>query len=892
MPDGAHSLDRGDHVRHERFGVGTVEVDRDETVLVRFDHGWEECARVALRPVDRLDQSMLRPQWDVPLEVIQRAQAEAIRSVNSTWGVFSRSLVQLLPHQLWVCRQVNATWPTRWLVADDVGLGKTIEAGLILWPLLSRNVVRRLLVLCPASLVDQWQYRLRTMFDIRLAIYRPELDGPRTDFWGTHPMVVASLQTLRKDHGKRHERMLETPPWDLLIVDEAHHLNADEAQGPTLGYRLVKRLADAERFRSMVFFTGTPHRGKNFGFLSLLHLLSPDRFDPQSSMASQLGRLPEVMIRNNKATVTDLAGKRLFQDPLVVSETYRYSPQERQFYDLLTMFISTGEAYASSLSRTRGEAVILVLIAMQKLASSSVAAIRRALRGRLDRLRAGEAREADLEDQLRRLRESAETDAADEQSVLEESLVGLSASLSLMHDEADRIEQLLAAADEVVTETKIASVLRLLEERYVDRSVLFFTEYKATQSLLLSALNRCFGDGCATFINGDERATEVILQDGSPTTLSEPRLDAAERFTSGQVRFLVSTEAGGEGIDLQESCHTLIHLDLPWNPMRLHQRVGRLNRYGQTQRVEVLTLRNPDTVESLIWDRLNEKLDRVNLALQQVMDEPEDMRQLVLGMISPAVFTDLFSQAARQPRGRLHEWFDAQTAQLGGQDLLEAVRDLVGNASRFDFQQASARIPRVDLPDLRPFLEAALKLNGCRLREDEHGIAFRTPDNWCSVVGIRAEYEGLSLDRSRKVPIDRLLGAGHKALEQALEEAVGRDVTVAALPSELLPHPLIVFRIRDRVTDSGRPQKALVAALEMTPEPSLLQDWQLILRLNGFPWRRAAFSDAAASGMSSEDLADTLRGAQQRMDERLHEIEHDLALPVSECLLSLWPAKR
>ena len=116
--------------------------------------------------------------------------------MNDRWGVFSRSRIALLPHQLWVCRRVLETWPTRWLVADDVGLGKTIEAGLILWPVLSRETVRRLLIVCPASLVEQWQQRLKNMFDIRLARYVAEADTNTTDFWHTHPQVVASLQTL------------------------------------------------------------------------------------------------------------------------------------------------------------------------------------------------------------------------------------------------------------------------------------------------------------------------------------------------------------------------------------------------------------------------------------------------------------------------------------------------------------------------------------------------------------------------------------------------------------------------------------------------------------------------------------------------------------------------
>jgi hypothetical protein len=222
------------------------------------------------------------------------------------------------------------------------------------------------------------------MFDIRLTAYTAEADTPRADFWNTQNQVVASIHTLRLDRGERHRRLVEAEPWDMVVIDEAHHLNADEEAGPTLGYKLVEKLGDASRIGSMVFFTGTPHRGKHYGFLALLRLLRPDLFDPRKPVEDQLPLLRGVMIRNNKHAVTDLTGARLFQEPVVRSETYSYGAEEDQFYRTLTEFILTGKAYARTLAQTEGRAVMLVLIAMQKLASSSVAAIRRALRGRLD----------------------------------------------------------------------------------------------------------------------------------------------------------------------------------------------------------------------------------------------------------------------------------------------------------------------------------------------------------------------------------------------------------------------------------------------------------------------------------------------------------------------------
>jgi SNF2 family DNA or RNA helicase len=188
----------------------------------------------------------------------------------------------IIPHQLWVCRHVLEHWPARWLVADDVGLGKTIEAGLILTPLVSSGRVRRLLVLAPASLVEQWQQRMREMFEVRLTRYTAEADTPRADFWGTTMFVVASAQTLRANKNDRWRRLLEAEPWDLVLVDEAHHVNDDEKSGATLAYQLITQMEERGRIRSMIFFSGTPHRGKDYGFLALLKLLRPDRFDPNA----------------------------------------------------------------------------------------------------------------------------------------------------------------------------------------------------------------------------------------------------------------------------------------------------------------------------------------------------------------------------------------------------------------------------------------------------------------------------------------------------------------------------------------------------------------------------------------------------------------------------------
>ena len=711
--------------------------------------------------------------------------------------------------------------------------------------------------------------------------------------------MVASLSTLRLDRGGRHERLFEGPPWDLLIIDEAHHVNADEDSGPTLGYKLAQRLVDEKRVSSMIFFTGTPHRGKNFGFLALLQLLRPDLFNPREPLVRQLKNMREVVIRNNKNNVTDLKGRRLFQPPAVTSETYAYSPEEARFYGMLTVFILSGKAYASTLGASDQRLVMLVLIAMQKLASSSVAAIRRALRGRLERMLAQRQKLAEVRQKLEELgSEYANLESSgpnDEIGRLEEQIAKLAAGVQLMADEEPRLRELLTAADQVRRETKIEKVLSLVDTRFATQPVVFFTEYKATQSLLMSELIQRFGDNCAAFINGDGRADEIMGRDGQIRTKHQTREDAAELFNEGKVRFLISTEAGGEGIDLQERCHSLVHVDLPWNPMRLHQRVGRLNRYGQKERVEVVTLRNPDTVEARIWDKLNSKIGNIMLAFGHVMDEPEDLLQMVLGMTSPALFRELFAEAPQVPTDSLGAWFDQKTATFGGRDVVATVKEIVGNCDRFDFQAVGKEVPPVDLPDLRPFVEAMLVLNRRRpKRGDDGSLGFKTPDAWMHEVGVRSTYEGLVFDRSirGKDAVQRVVGIGHKVVEQALRQALDESACVASVGDAILDRPLIIARIIDRVTGKDSPVRAVVVAVERcddTGEWRVLRDWQAVRMLNELLGNLGVLRRLWTPPKDRMGVQVSLVAASQVIEREVPKLNTGFRVPCVEALAVLWP---
>lgn len=825
-------FDKNKKVSHSKLGIGQVVADMGDSVVVRFAQKVEVCLKgdIVLMPdvIDCVEEKRVSST----LEVITMMQALSIRSINDQWGVFARSQIELLPHQLWVCRQARQKTPCRLLVADDVGLGKTIEAGIILASFIGAGQCRRILILTPSALVEQWQYRMRTMFDVRLAVYTTEADTPKSGFWETQNMVVASLHTLRFDYNNRQDRLLSAEPWDLVIVDEAHHLNFDEKQGPTLGYTLLQKLSENNLTHSMLFFTGTPHRGKNFNFLALMKLLNPDDFDPKTPLSEQLVYLKNYMIRNNKYNVTDLKGNLLFQEPIVKSATYNYSPEEQNFYDTLTAVISNGMVYANNLNQSSSRLVVLVLITMQKLASSSVAAIRNALKKRLDKRVAAEKRIEELKQVISVLSDNDEDSSLDDKPRLEEELLELSSFIEIVNDESSTLNRLLDLATKVKTETKISSILDVIEKDYSDESILFFTEYKATQAMLMMALMQKYGVDAVTFINGDESLESVTYPDGQVRKVSVRREHASDLFNRGERRFLIATEAAGEGIDLQKRCHILFHVDLPWNPMRLHQRVGRLNRYGQKQKVEVLNFRNPTTVESRIWDKLTEKLNHINQTFSAVMEDTEDMFQLVLGMTPPSIFNDLFSQAPKiMDEQTLSKWFDKKTSMIGQQDVFDAVKAIVGNAARFNFNKVSKILPKVDLPDAIPFFENIMKINQRRLNINEGILEFNTPEEWLS-FGVKKKYDNLVFSR---MPEDGqvILGVGHIIFEKALQQALSLNAMLAI--DVEIQNDLLVFSVRDHLTDQQGEKITKIYGCEIDDsgnEVEVITDWQLLFKLN------------------------------------------------------------
>ena len=716
--------------------------------------------------------------------------------------------------------------------------------------------------------MPQWQARLKQMFDIRVQQYVASVDPRGGFFWDTASMVVGSFHTLRgKKRGVR-ERLLEADPWDLVVVDEAHHFGADKRSGRTLAYELLEQMEERRKIRSLLLFTGTPHRGKDFQFYSLMRLVRADLFDPDQDAAQNLRHLRQAMIRNNKASVTNLQGERIFTSVTTAKRDYSYSPVEAHFYATLTTFIAEGRTHAAAFTGRAHTARGLLLTTIQKLAASSVAAVRNALMKRRRMLEA--TREAALESQPTRWPVDVLTnrqDPSDEVSEAEEALPASEPKLDLVHDEIRWLTELIDLSGGVECETKISRLVSMIEEEFENEPVLLFTEYKATQALVVNALRERFGFETCSFINGDERLEGVKDQSGDLGSWVQSREHAARVFNAGEVRFLVSTEAGGEGIDLQERCSVMIHVDLPWNPMRLHQRVGRLSRYGQERDVTVRILRNPNTVESRIWELLEQKLNRVQAAFSQTMEDPEDITQLVIGMTENNLFNEIFSNVPDWEGERLSSWFDQKTARLGGVEVTEAARTLAGSAARFDFRGVGGDLPQVDLPDLKEFVKGAVQRHGRRVREEEVGLAFLSPPAWTKRdYAVREKYDSLVFDRRIRGAdvMQRVLGVGHPVVDTAISEALDLDVRVAEVVG--LAGPVLVVSVEDQVTGTGAPAHRLILGIrKQNGERVVLQDWELLRMLNEHGIR-GKIRDVVTSAQATKEYVPLVDEWWQRFD--------------------------
>ncbi|WP_312149695.1 DEAD/DEAH box helicase [Paenibacillus odorifer] len=443
-----------------------------------------------------------------------------------------------LPHQLDTAHKVLFEMSGRAILADEVGLGKTIEAGLVLKEYLVRGLVSKVLILVPASLVLQWVRELNAKFGITAVAQKKAYS------WG-NAIVVASMDTAKRDP---HKEILLENEYDMLIIDEAHKLKNKKSTN----YLFVQQL----RKKYCLLLTATPVQNDLGELFNLITILKPGQLGNQGDFASNFvvdkrqpknegqlrDELSKVMIRNRRGEgPVNFTKRKVRNIPLVLSQ------EEKDLYNSVTSFVK--DQYQESGGNLSS---MLSLVTLQREVCSS-------------------------------------------RDAVFITLVNLIKKLPADSPKRDRMMELLQTLRTVKTNTKAETTLALIQE--MNEKVIVFTEYRATQEYLLQYF-REHGLMCVSYSGGMNRGKKDWMMD----------------LFRGRAQVMIAAEAGGEGINLQ-FCHHMINFDLPWNPMRVEQRIGRVHRLGQENDVVIYNLSTQGTIEEHILHLLHEKINMFEMVI-------------------------------------------------------------------------------------------------------------------------------------------------------------------------------------------------------------------------------------------------------------------------------------
>ena len=607
---------------------------------------------------------------------------------NETAGGFLSSLASgiiPLPHQLHVLNRAMETNNIRYILADEVGLGKTIEAGMIIRELKSRGLVSRILVVCPTGLVTQWASEMQEKFHEKFQVILPsDYDTIRRltdndDVYGQFDQVISpmdSIKPIEKHAGWSEEKVekyneeriysIINSGWDLIIIDEAHRVAG--SSGEVARYKLGNLLAQASPY--LLLLSATPHNGKTEPFLRLIRLLDADAFPNAKSIVRE--QVAPFLIRTEKREAIDNNGNLLFKNRITHLVTISWDERnnlQRELYEMVSSYVA--KTYNKALrNRKKNMCLIFLLIIMQRMVTSSTAAIRQSLERRLNvlleqRTCVGNLREEDL-------------DELNIEDGVEDALEAISLDMEL---EIEELKQIISLAKQAQFQNQDAKVEPLLNEIDAilseDRTqkVIIFTEFVATQTYLQELLvNRGY---TVTILNGGMSIDE--------------RNAAMQEFRTSTSIF-ISTDAGGEGLNLQFA-NIIINYDLPWNPMKIEQRCGRVDRIGQQRDVHIYNFIVGETVENRVREVLEEKL---SVILKEMgVDKYSDVLD---SEVAECDFTDVYMRSighASQVEKNLYPVEAEMKQQLTNaqkyKDVIREEKDLtklVGTESNFDVDSA------------------------------------------------------------------------------------------------------------------------------------------------------------------------------------------------------------
>ena len=631
------------------------------------------CAEV---PEENFNESYLR--YVAMLSKIKNETSGGILSKLSS-GIIP------LPHQLHVLNRALSNNNVRYILADEVGLGKTIEAGLIIKELKTRGLIKRILVVCPTGLVTQWSLEMQDKFNEKFHVILPEdYDTIRRitgngDVYGQFDQVISpmdSIKPLERRVGWTEEKIAQyneeriysiiNSGWDLVVIDEAHRVAG--SSGEVARHKLGNLLAAASPY--LLLLTATPHNGKTEPFLRLIRLVDEKAFPNINAIVKE--QVAPYVIRTEKREAIDNNGNKLFKNrttrAIELHWDERHSMQ-RRLYEMVSDYVSKNYNKAM---RNRGKNMwfVFLLIMMQRLVTSSTSAVRESM----------ERRVKVLEEQAFKYQSMSEEEFAEME--LEENMEDAIAAISLdIKEEIAQLNDIIAVAKQAefqYLDVKVEPLLEIIDDLFAEdrqRKVIIFTEFVATQSYLVKLLK--------------DRGYSTSILNGSMSI--EERNAVLQEFKT-ETDILISTDAGGEGLNLQFS-NCIINYDLPWNPMKIEQRIGRVDRIGQQRDVIVYNFILADTVENRVKAVLEEKL---SVILKEIgIDKYSDVLDSETAELN---FTDAYMKSIRNPKNielnirPVEEDLKKQVQNtMRIKDLIKEEKDLasmIGTNSAFDFEAA------------------------------------------------------------------------------------------------------------------------------------------------------------------------------------------------------------
>ena len=541
-----------------------------------------------------------------------------------------------LPHQILVLEKVMQGVQSRFMLADEVGMGKTIEAGLVLKEKKLRGEVKRVLLIVPKSAMLQWQSEMKEHFAENFFIYDSDLitsmaktfasfdAEEELNFWRQHNQIIVSsdaLKPIETRQGWSQERvdaynkyrleMVVNADFDMVIIDEAHKMGGSSTT--VSRFKMAEVLCNA--VPNLLLLTATPHRGKSDHFRRVLQLMDADAFSGEGMPSIE--EIQPYVMRSEKRFAVDYDGKKLFNERTTIRFDVQLDPVRHAaqiaLYQHITDYVRICFGRAKS---TKRNATGLVMVMLQKLASSSTDAVLSALRTRLYRLENGED-----EDNLDGYGLDGSLDYEDDE--LNVGDYSVEHTSSELNTEIEMLQKLVEEAEQCRATETDAKATALVEKIYslrrsgigANNKVLVFTEFRQTQDFLIRVLN--------------DQGLKCEKVNGSMSM--EERHHALVHFRD-EADVLVATDAAGESLNMQ-FCHIIINYDLPWNPMALEQRIGRVDRIGQKYEVQAYNMLTNNSVDDRIYNLIVEKLDLIMKELgidktSDVLDSTIDAKKI------------------------------------------------------------------------------------------------------------------------------------------------------------------------------------------------------------------------------------------------------------------------